>query len=567
MKVEKKLGQALKTGFERMAPWADLINNINVFPVADSDTGTNLVISLNPLKNTDKGSRDIAGKLLASAIGNSGNIAVRFFSEFIRTYSSGNLKMAAVKGRNGARKAVYNPRAGTMLDIFDALADYDDLKDCENPRNLLYFLEKSLKKTKNKLPVLKKAGVVDAGALAMFLFFEGFFLSLADNAKNFIPVTEKFKGFLDLNPGFRPDHNRDYCINALLKSDISEKEAEKKLLSRGKNLVLYKDGDKIKIHIHGDNARKIKKEIKSMGSILDWSHEKMAPGGIVKKSEAQPAIHIMTDGAGSLTRDQAKKYGITLLDSYIVTGKGSLPETLADSASVYKAMINGAGISTAQASEFEKHQHYQSVLNTYKTILYLCVGSVYTGNYKSATAWKKKNDPDRRFHVIDTGAASGKLALIAISTAKFAAKANEIKDVINYARNAAKTAVEFVFIDNLKYLAASGRMSKSAAFFGNMLNIKPIITPSAKGAEKVGVARTKQDQLAFAMKNISGFYEKDPSFFMLLEYTDNKKWVFEHVKKKLEKKFPLAEILLQPLSLTSGVHMGPGTWGMAFMRP
>jgi hypothetical protein len=51
----------------------------------------------------------------------------------------------------------------------------------------------------------------------------------------------------------------------------------------------------------------------------------------------------------------------------------------------------------------------------------------------------------------------------------------------------------------------------------------------------------------------------------MLEYSDNKKWVEETVKKKIEEFFPDAEIILQPLSLTSGAHMGPGTWGVAFL--
>jgi len=51
----------------------------------------------------------------------------------------------------------------------------------------------------------------------------------------------------------------------------------------------------------------------------------------------------------------------------------------------------------------------------------------------------------------------------------------------------------------------------------------------------------------------------------MLEYSDNKNWVNGTVKKTLAERYPQAEIILQPLSLTSGVHMGPGTWGIAFL--
>ena len=56
-----------------------------------------------------------------------------------------------------------------------------------------------------------------------------------------------------------------------------------------------------------------------------------------------------------------------------------------------------------------------------------------------------------------------------------------------------------------------------------------------------------------------------PRALIMLEYSDNYDWVKETVKKMVEERYPHAEIILQPLSLTSGAHMGPGTWGVAFL--
>ena len=137
--------------------------------------------------------------------------------------------------------------------------------------------------------------------------------------------------------------------------------------------------------------------------------------------------------------------------------------------------------------------------------------------------------------------------------------------VIDYARSALENAHEYIFLDCLKYLAAGGRLSKSSAFFGDMLHVKPVITPQAQGAKKIGSVRDPKGQIRFAMKKLSQFDEKNVISFILLEYSDNRQWVEDHVKKEIELKYPLIEIILQPLSLTSGVHMGPGTWGMAFM--
>ena len=273
----------------------------------------------------------------------------------------------------------------------------------------------------------------------------------------------------------------------------------------------------------------------------------------------------MTDAAGSITREDSRNMGITLLDSYITAGDRSLPETLFLPSELYKYMRGGIKVSSSQASVFERHQYYQSVLNQYERVLYLCVGSYYTGNYDVAMKWKSENDPDDRFTVIDTGAASGRLGMIVTATARYAANRDDADSVIDFARSAVDVCEEYVFLDKLQYLAAGGRLSKSSAFFGDLLHMKPVISPLAEGAKKVGVLRNQKDQVRFALEKLDMAFSKDSKFFILLQYTDNKPWVSDVVLKKIEGRYPSAEIVLKPISLTSGVHMGPGTWAVAFI--
>ncbi len=198
-------------------------------------------------------------------------------------------------------------------------------------------------------------------------------------------------------------------------------------------------------------------------------------------------------------------------------------------------------------------------------MLYLCVGSYYTGNYDIAMKWKSENDPDDRFTVIDTGAASGRLGTIVMTTSRYAADRDDANSVVDFAKAAVDVCEEYVFLDKLQYLAAGGRLSKSSAFFGDLLHMKPVISPLAEGAKKVGVLRNQKDQVRFALEKLETAVSKDSKFFILLQYTDNKPWVSDVVLKKIEGLYPAAEIILQPLSLTSGVHMGPGTWAIAFI--
>jgi len=117
------LRKALAAGSERLAAWSDLLDRINVFPVADGDTGRNLVISLHPLKDTRRSRAELAEGLLMSARGNSGNIAAQFFQGLLLERENGDLAPAVKRGRNLAWGAVADPRPGTMLSLFDALAD------------------------------------------------------------------------------------------------------------------------------------------------------------------------------------------------------------------------------------------------------------------------------------------------------------------------------------------------------------------------------------------------------------------------------------------------------------
>jgi len=152
-----------------------------------------------------------------------------------------------------------------------------------------------------------------------------------------------------------------------------------------------------------------------------------------------------------------------------------------------------------------------------------------------------------------------------IATARYAAQTKNPMAVINFAQRAVEKCEEYVFLDKLKYLAAGGRLAKSSAFFGDVFHVKPIISPTAEGAKKVGAVKNRNSQLKYALDKLEGAFDQGSSPLIMLEYSDNYDWVSETVKEEIQTRYPSAEIILQPLSLTSGVHMGPGTWAMAFL--
>ncbi len=357
-----------------------------------------------------------------------------------------------------------------------------------------------------------------------------------------------------------------YCVDTVIHYDDNAEEKVSQFNQYGESVVVIPHKDYLKVHLHTSNSREAKAKIESLGDVVHWTDDNI--GSQIKdftRLRRRGAIHIMTDAAGSVTRGDSRELDLTLLDSYIIAGEKSLPETLFSPEELYQTMRQDVRVSTSQASVFERHQYFQRVLSQYPKVLYLCVGSVFTGNYDVAVDWKAQNDPDDRLTVIDTGAASGRLGVMVIATAKYSAQTGDPDAVINFAHRAVEKCEEYVFLDKLKYLAAGGRLSKSSAFFGDLLHVKPIISPTAEGAKKVGAVKSRNGQLKFALEKLEGAFDKESAAFIMLEYSDNRDWVNDTVKKEIKASYPPAEIVLQPLSLTSGVHMGPGTWAMAFL--
>jgi len=568
--MEQIICQSFVRAAERMSAWADLLDRINVFPVADADTGRNLILSLRPLHNPDGNPDNIIRQLLFAARGNSGNIAACFFSEFIKTAAISDLPGAADAARKAAYQAVSAPKSGTMLSVFDTLADIAlkmPLKD--SPEPIVCPLADTVRSTADILPELRESGVVDAGALGMFLFLETFFCTLLKSPEKMLSPYERFPGKLHISPAFHRQREKGHCINAVIHTNKDAEHAGNLISACGQHTIvtslpLEKGENCLTVHLHSEEKEKVRQQFETIGHILQWSDENMAVQS-EKKETVQHCIRIMTDAAGSVTRADAKELGITLLDSYILMEDTSLPESFFSPDDLYNAMKEGKKVSTSQASAFERHQQYQSAVSQYEKVLYLCAGSVFTGNWQTAAAWKQKNDKENRMFLVDTGAASGRLGIMALAAARYAARSDNPDAVIAYAEKIISQCEEFVFIDKLHYLAAGGRLSKTGAFFGDMLHMKPIISPQPDGARKVGMVRNRDAQIAFAFAQLKRAATQNPPLLIMLEYTDNQEWVQKEVQEKIRRNCPNAEVLVRPLSLTSGVHMGPGTWGIAFV--
>ena len=560
---------AFVTGYERMAGWSDLLDDINLYPVADADTGRNLRISMAPLKQPDQ--PDICKQLLMSATGNSGNIAGAFFSKFTDIKSLDQLNSTAKNGRDAAWKSLLDPQPGTMLTVLDALVNSleslsEALSDNELPR-IISDLKTAVLSTADILPVLKLANVVDAGALGMFFFFEGFLNQLLGQSDAYGSPKDLFGKQIEPPQIATTNQYGEYCIDTILEPEGNLNETAKKIADIGENIIAVSDGDRVKIHLHATDGDITKERLAALGTMVRWDMEKIehriATRPLAHLSDG--AVHIATDAAGSLTRSSAQALNVTLLESYVVMADRSIPETLLSPDQLYSALRNGQKVTTAQASNFERHQHYESLVDRYDRVVYLCVGSVYTGNYHVANQWADTHPAGQGMTVVDTTAASGRLGLIAHKIAQLAATGKHLNEVLRQTKQVIASCEEIVFLDQLKYLAASGRISKAKGFFGDLFHVKPIISPTASGAQKIGTVKTKEEQIDFAVKHLNARLATQAPVSIMLQYTDNKDWVLAEAKPPIAALLPQATFIIEPMSLTSGVHMGPGTWGVAYL--
>lgn len=558
------LRRALAEGCDAVVAWAEVLDRINVFPIADGDTGRNLVSSLLPLRDRTASDATVSERLLLAARGSSGNIACAFVRTLLEPAVGAGLGQALIAGAARARAAVADPQPGTMLTLLDAMAcaSLDKLVAQEVPA-LLRGLAEVVQATTGQLAVLREASVVDSGALGMLVFLDGtlrVYFGLPEAGEQLARAFSSLVRFDRAVAAGRPE--RGVCIDAVVRVPEDAPAPDRPLAQVGREVVALRDGPLWKIHLHADDADVARAAIGELGEVLAWSWDDLqAQTATSPALAAENDVHVVTDGAASLSREAAAVLGVTLLDSYVDLAGRSLPETGLAPEDVYRVMRRGGRVSTAQASTHERHLCYARLVAQWRQVLYLCVGSVYTGNHAVACAWCASHPAGQRLTVVDSGAASGRLAVVVHALARAARSGARADALAALATAALPRAEEYIFVERLEYLARGGRLSKTGARIGDVLGLAPVVSPLPDGVRRLALLRTSKDRLAFASQRVA---QAAPGY-VLVQYTDNRDWVESTVAPRLRQAAPGAEVALGPLSLTTGVHTGPGTWAVAVL--
>jgi DegV family protein with EDD domain len=560
---------ALAAGVASVGAWAEVLDRINVFPVADGDTGRNLVVSLAPLRDVSSPTAVLTEQLLLSARGNSGNIACAFIRSLLDESAGEGLASRCVRGAARARQAVAIPQPGTMLTVLDALAEGGGREiSREAGEGLLARLAQVVRQTVGAQESLRRSNVVDSGALGMLVFLDGVLRTYFGLGAGPEDLARSFQSLVRFQ---RTDQEKTeetgFCVDAVVRLPHGSAPSDDVLARIGHEVIALREGDLWKIHLHADDVDVARGALGRLGEVVRWSwddlHEQISQRPAVANTDE---VHIVTDGAASLSRREAEALGVTLLDSHVDFGDRSLPETRIDPADLYATMRRGVRVSTSQASTFERERHFERLTSQWPSVLYLCVGSVYTGNHAVALAWQKAHAAGKKLTIVDSGAASGRLAVV-VRAAALAAHAGQSLDALTASVQSDLTrAEEYIFLERLEYLARGGRLSKAGAWFGDALHLSPVVSPMPDGARKVALLRKLDDKLAFACERAKqALAPSGGKGYVLLQFTDNPAWVETAVVPRLRESLPLAEIGIGPLSLTTGAHTGPGTWALAML--
>ena len=285
MSLEQIDAQSLKsafiTGAKSLEAKKEWINELNVFPVPDGDTGTNMTMTIMSAAKTlaaEEGDdiasmcKAIAQGSLRGARGNSGVILSQLFRGAAKILKESpvvdvfEIALAFDKASETAYKAVMKPKEGTILTVARAMGEkaleihdeYDDI--IAFLEAVLAYGDETLKKTPEMLPVLKKAGVVDSGGQGLMVILHGILEGLKGNVIELGDVVLSTKTEGSANGAAREDIDTSdikfgYCTEFIVNlnkefTDKDEEEFKELLTSIGDSLVCVADDEVVKIHVH-----------------------------------------------------------------------------------------------------------------------------------------------------------------------------------------------------------------------------------------------------------------------------------------------------------------------------
>ncbi len=565
------------------------LNKINVFPVNDGDTGTNMastiravIDSIRPHRSYKITADRIAETTLLNARGNSGIIFAQFL--YGMSTETGNFKTITISQfaesiKNSVRyiyEAVSNPVEGTMLTVIKDWANYIyENRHKITDFNLLFtssliVLNKSLKATKSKLAVLAKANVVDAGARGFVFFVEGITDFIANrNLKDLIQVRAETGLFEKLEETIPEKVEFRFCTEALIKnSSIDNSTLRAKLENYGNSIVVAGSDKMRRIHIHTNTPADLFNELRTTGILAFQKADDMIRQSDVVYNRKWN-IALVTDSTCDLDQDLIDNYQINMLPININFGENHYLDKVTIEPKQFYTLLeeNKDYPKSSQVNEKSFVNLYSHLASHYDSIIAVHLSDKLSGTFNSSqkAALAISKEFGKPISVINSRNLSGGLGLLTLKIAEAIESGYSHDQITTMAEKWVGKIKILVSVRDIKYLIRGGRLSAVKGLIARILNINPIVTIDETGKAIVfDKSFNQKANMQKVMGIIGKMNQKDSIWNYIVLHANNIEaadWYTEKMQK-LTKKEPVSIVNISPII---GANAGIGAAAVALL--
>lgn len=572
------------------------LNRINVFPVPDGDTGTNLTLTLNAIADHLRDSRqrelgavayEAAQGAVVGARGNCGMMLSHFLLGFAESVESRaridaeEFGQALVAGAQRLQAALEQPVEGTILTVMrDAAtaARHSQARDfVPLVAHIVDEARRSLEATPDLLPALKEAGVVDAGAKGFVGLLEGVLLLVEGELA--LGAEPELDGGDDVRVPEYPSDDEQYrfCTEALVRGATlpTQQEVQEGLRPFGDSLIVIRAGDVLKVHIHTDEPEDVFDHLRELGRLVTHKaedmrvqHETMERSRKAHVSLARRPVAVMTDSACDLSEEIIRAHGIHVTPMTLVEGDTVYRDGVDITASEFHERLRSGGVlpTTSQPSPAAFGTTFERALEEGEAVVGVLVSSTLSGTFRAAEA-AARNVEGEEVHLFDSLGASLLQGLLVLKASELAELGWSPREILAELARVRRQSGLLFTVATFDRLLASGRVGRGTALVGRMLAVKPILGLDTEGrvlrfGQALGVERARAELLRIVRDQIPHDVEKVRFGIVQVGIPE----VVEPTAEKLRSEYGRhVEVLAAPATPVIATHLGIGTFGLVYM--
>ena len=492
------LRRALLAGIDRVLAGRDLLNRINVFPVADGDTGSNLGFTLAAVRDALRSMPDgHAGALLRHAAneaidgarGNSGAILAQFMQGVGERLAgsarigAGDLAEAADMGAAQARLAVAEPREGTLLSVLAAFATA--LREAVGGgavdlrvvfAQALAASREALAATPTQLAVLRKAGVVDAGAQGFVHLLEGIndFIERGRHARaSVITGGAGEVGVVVLADDSGASHR--WCTECVLSAADIDRARVRSALSAidGSSLVMAGTREKLRVHMHVDEPALLFEALAAFGEVRARKADDMQAQQ--RATHARGGVAIVIDSAADVAATVLEQLPVHLVPVRVTVGADDYLDKVSLSAAGFHALLrtSAQAVRTSQPPPGDFRRLFEFLLSHHDEVVYVGLSRALSGTLQAGES--AATSFGSRVHVFDTGNVSGGQGLLATHAAERATQGDDAATIVAELQRLREHVATFAFVRDLSSAERGGRVPRWALPITRWLRLVPVV--------------------------------------------------------------------------------------------